>query len=82
MEEVIDIGDMVLCDLCNADYTDSDKQGGVLIGSYAVCPECEKEKFQGEKADEKCPPDTSFKEWVLGLRGGNNTIRITSWHPQ
>ena len=28
---IIDIGETVLCDLCNADYTDSEAEGGILI---------------------------------------------------
>ena len=84
MEDSIDIGDTVVCDFCNADYTDSDEWGGVLIGSYAVCPACapaamHKAEKYGEPVDAVCPPDKSFKEWVLELRGGDNTIRISSW---
>ena len=37
---IIDIGEMVLCDLCNADYTDSEDEGGILMGTYAICPTC------------------------------------------
>jgi hypothetical protein len=37
---IIDIGEMVLCDLCNADYTDSEAEGGVLMGTYSICPTC------------------------------------------
>lgn len=36
----IDIGDDVVCDSCNDDFTRSDEVGGVSIGSYAVCPRC------------------------------------------
>lgn len=83
MEEVIDIGDAVVCDFCNADYTDSEESGGVLIGSFAVCPRCAPDALRsadkhGEPVDAVCPPDKSFKEWVLELRGGDNTIRITT----
>jgi hypothetical protein len=35
---IIDIGDTVLCDLCNADYTDSEAEGGILMGTYSICP--------------------------------------------
>ena len=37
---IIDIGETVLCDLCNADYTDSEAEGGILVGTYAICPTC------------------------------------------
>lgn len=83
MEEIIDIGDTVVCDFCNKDYTDSDESGGVLIGSYAVCPNCAPDAVQsaekhGEPVDAVCPANKSFKEWVLEMRGGNNTIRISA----
>jgi len=31
---------MVLCGICNDDYTKCDAQGGILVGSYAICPAC------------------------------------------
>ena len=37
---IIDIGETVLCDLCNADYTDSEDEGGILMGTYSICPTC------------------------------------------
>ncbi len=84
MDEIIDIGDAVVCDFCNLDYTDSDEHGGVLVSSYAVCPRCapttiENAHKYNEPVDAFCPEDKSFKEWVLELRGGDNTIRITSY---
>jgi ssDNA-binding Zn-finger/Zn-ribbon topoisomerase 1 len=84
-EEIIDIGQTVLCDICNADYTESDERGGILFGSKAVCPKCEPKmlqsiEFYGEQMhlNGRCPDDTSFRDWVLQLRGGDNTIRIIS----
>jgi len=72
----IDIGDMVVCDYCNADYSESDEQGGVLLGSSAICPTCVT-KFNLSEVDATCPPGVSFKAWVLWLRHGDNTIRLT-----
>lgn len=37
---VADCGDMVLCDYCDEDYTNSEEEGGFLFGSYAICPKC------------------------------------------
>lgn len=34
------IGDHVVCDLCNEDYTESPELGGVLFNRTACCPEC------------------------------------------
>lgn len=85
-ETVIDIGDKVICDQCSKDYTESDASGGFLFGSHAVCPECapamlENIRKYGEERYIRgtCPEGMSFKDWVLQLRGGDNTIRIQTW---
>ena len=86
---IIDIGEMVLCDLCNADYTDSEAEGGILMGTYSICPTCAPGVIRERSAPASpscCPAQTRFKDWVLQLRGGRNTIEITSsereclWH--
>lgn len=70
------IGDVVLCDMCNKDYTNSDEVGGFLFGSKAVCPCCaprmmkdivkyEEESFIKAKAKE----GESFRAFILDLRG-------------
>ena len=78
---IIDIGETVLCDLCNADYTDSEAEGGILMGTYAICPTCAAEIIRdAERTGEtivRCPAQTRFKDWVLQFRGGRNTIEIT-----
>jgi len=78
--DIIDIGDMVLCDICNDDYTNSDVHGGILVGSYAVCPSCAPD-FQDSDDEPRihCPAGMRFRDWVLRLRDGRNTIEITSW---
>lgn len=82
-ETILDIGDTVVCDLCNADYTNSDESGGALIGSYAACPECAADVIRrseecGALDYSVCPKEMSFKEWVMRIRGGDNTIRIST----
>lgn len=80
----IDIGNQVICDICNTDYTDDlITQGGILFGSKAVCPSCspgleESAKKYGEEdyITERCPAGMTFREWCLKLRDGNNTINI------
>jgi hypothetical protein len=81
---VIDIGETVVCDLCNADYSESDQQGGLLCSSWAICPKCAPDfretakKCNEEDTITECPSGLSFRDWVLSLRGGNNTIEISS----
>ena len=72
--EPIDVGNIVVCDVCNDDYTDSDEKGGFLFRSYAYCPKCAKKDTRTLKNMEKT--EMTFSQFVLGLRGGNNTIQI------
>jgi hypothetical protein len=84
--EVIDIGDTVLCDLCNADFTNSDAQGGFLCQSKGVCPNCA-DRFEaslkkyGEERyiSDRALPGETFKQACLRWCGGNNTVTITSF---
>ena len=59
--------DEVICDLCNGNYSESDEQGGILIGSYAICPECATAALQ-IRADEVSREGESFKDFVLRIR--------------
>lgn len=84
--ESFDIGETVICDSCDEDYTDSDLEGGLLFGSYAYCPKCSpglvtRAKEYGEIGHIKaiCPEGMSFRQWVLGLRGGDNTITVKTF---
>ncbi len=83
LREVIDVGDTILCDLCNKDWTDSKETGGFLFLSKGVCPDCAPEFLEKirqyneeEYIKEFCPPDMSFSKWCLALRGGDNTIKF------
>jgi hypothetical protein len=85
-EDIIDLGDTVLCDYCNADYTESDDTGGLIVGSDAVCPRCEpdtrewlRRSGQARAITAVCPAGMSFWRFVLNIRNGDNTIRIRSW---
>ena len=67
-----DMGDTVICDICDRDYTDSEECGGFLFGSYAYCPVCAKDKLPriksfGEEGhiSRYCPPAMSFKDFVI-----------------
>lgn len=81
--ETFDIGTQVFCDICNKDYSFLSDSGGFLFGSKAYCPECAKEALPSiKKYNEEsyikaiCPENMSFWCWVVGLRDGNNTIKI------
>lgn len=82
----IDIGDIVVCDSCNEDYTDSDAVGGFLFASNGICPKCapeyraDVEKYQEQEfIRAEARPGETFKSFVLRMRGGNNKIKISSW---
>ena len=64
-------GDVVLCDLCNKDWTDSDVSGGLLFSSKGVCPDCapkfeEDAKKEGEEdyIQGRCPENMSHADWI------------------
>jgi hypothetical protein len=79
----IELGDMVVCDLCNTDFSNSDKQGGFLIPGWGICPDCaarfrEELKRNGEEhlIQAECPSGMSHKDWILSIRGDNTAILI------
>jgi hypothetical protein len=83
--ETFDIGDCVQCDLCGKDYTTSDDVGGFMFASKGVCPTCaprleadakryDEERYIGERAW----PGETFKAFILRMRGGDNTVTITT----
>lgn len=77
--KAIDIGRIVVCDFCNDDYTESQASGGLIFGSYALCPQCQ-HKVIGEasRVRARCPEWMSFADFVREYRGGNTTITISS----
>lgn len=83
LTQVIDIGEMVICDVCNEDYSNSNESGGFIFTSKAYCPKCAKKRLPEIKGygEEKyikayCPSTMSFKDMVLAWRCGNNTIKF------
>jgi len=82
------IGDTVICDLCNEDYTTSDVSGGIYFSGKAVCPSCTpnfekiiKDCKEEEYIKDRCPKDVSYADWVRNtLRGGEpGSITITTF---
>lgn len=83
MNVEIDMGENVVCDICGEDWTERTESGGFLFGSKAYCPDCAEDglrRIRGYHEEHMirayCPSDKSFKDWVLSLRGGDNTIKI------
>jgi hypothetical protein len=81
--EPVPIGDSVLCDICDLDYTHRPDQGGFITGSYAYCPTCAKEKIHAfyDLGEEHlirawAGPGESFANFVRRMRGPDAFIRI------
>jgi hypothetical protein len=83
MKQTIDIGNSVVCDLCNEDFTDSSETGGLMFQSKGVCPHCtprfletvnkyHEEHFIRDEARE----NETFRDFILRHREGDNTITI------
>jgi hydrogenase maturation factor HypF (carbamoyltransferase family) len=77
------LGDIVLCDFCNDDYTVSDDTGGLIFGSKAVCPNCTpKLSADAKRYNEehfikaRCKPDQSFADFVREFRSGPAEIKV------
>lgn len=71
----IDVGDIVICDICNKDFSNSDESGGFVFGSYGYGPCCAEKGLQSIKSfnEEKyivavCPQDKSFKQFIIDYR--------------
>jgi hypothetical protein len=84
--ETFDIGDTVVCDLCNRDYTDDSSIGGFLFGSKGVCPMCapvfeQSVKKYGEEAfiKARAMDGEPFKDFIIRIRDGNNAVTITTF---
>jgi len=80
----IPIGDIVVCDDCNEDYTNSTESGGFIFGSRGICPDCagqwmvaiERHKEQ-RYIKKRCREGQSFADMVREFRGPNATIKVT-----
>lgn len=83
--QTFEIGNHVECDSCGKDFTDSTDSGGFIFCSSAYGPCCSAEQMKsiesyGEQRYIKaiCPPDMSFRDFVLQYRDGNNSIKVLS----
>lgn len=82
--EKVLVGDIVVCDICNEDYTKSEARGGMLFGSYAYCPSCMARDMprviannEADRIIATCPPAMSFADFVRAARGPDSYIRVT-----
>lgn len=80
----IPLGDTVICDLRDTDYTDSQESGGFLMQSNAVCPKCTPKWLQLLKDFHeeylivaRCPAGQSFADFVRSHRPPNAAITVT-----
>jgi hypothetical protein len=70
-QEVIELGDRVVCDDCDEDFTTRKDKGGILFQSKAICPVCaptweENAREYGEESfiRGRCPDGIAFADWV------------------
>jgi hypothetical protein len=88
----IDMGDVVVCDLCNADWRGKPDSGGLIFQSKAVCPACAPQFMVGVTKHREqayiratCPDGVSFQQFVLDYRarhGGNTITVLTGLHAE
>ena len=79
----ISIENIVICDICDKDYTDLPDNGGFIFTSSACCPDCAEKvlktiKFHNAERFIKttCPENVSFADFVNQYRGNGNYIQI------
>lgn len=79
----VPLGREVVCDICNADFTESSEVGGFIFGSYGYCPPCARDalpKIQGYGEEDhiraRCPEGQSFADFVRDYRGPDAAIHV------
>ncbi len=80
------MGECVLCDLCNKDYTGLKDTGGIIFSGKAICPVCTPGALAGAKRyneeqyiEERCREGESFQEMVIRYRGNNDSVTVYSF---
>jgi len=80
----IPIGDLVVCDVCDADFTTDNSIGGFVFGSYAYCPRCAekhmakiREYGEAHLIKARAAPGETFADFVRRYRGPNAAIQIS-----
>lgn len=79
----VELGRIVVCDICNEDCTESKEVGGFIFGSKAYCPKCAAEALPRIREYNKehfirarCPDAVAFADFVRGYRGSNNSVSV------
>ena len=69
----MDCGENVYCDICNKDWTNSNKPGGIYLFSRVYCPDCEEsgldslQHIKEQIVVKVCPINMSFADWVRDI---------------
>lgn len=81
--EPVDVGAVVVCDMCSVDYTERGDMGGFIFGSYAYCPLCAathlpKIRGYGEEhfIRARCPAGTTFADFIRQHRQSTGSTYI------
>jgi hypothetical protein len=79
-----DVTNIIVCDFCSADHSDTSTQGGLLFMSKGICPACvpkleEDVKKYGEEhfIRARALPGETFKDFIIRIRDGNNTMIVS-----
>lgn len=77
----IPIGNIVICDACNTDFTESKARGGIIVGYWAICPFCDQRRpwdgYMNKKSVRPNAPEQTFREFVIAYRGSDASIKIS-----
>ncbi len=80
----VSIGSIVVCDVCDKDYTNLPDSGGFIFTSSAYCPKCEAKGMSNIRkyGEERyirayCPAGVSFADFIRQYRGENNFVLFT-----
>ena len=86
--EAIPVGRAVVCDDCDADWTDRPESGGFVFESKGICPDCAPKwrKLIKRYNEERyirafCEPGESFADFIRNWRGPDAFIRVTRGRP-
>jgi hypothetical protein len=86
--EAIPVGETVVCDDCDVDYTNRPDSGGFIFETKAICPACAPGWRKLIEADGEqhfvravCPEGVTFAAFVRAWRGPGAAIRVTRGRP-